>query len=121
MENTPCYFEIPANDPGKLIAFYRNVFRWKIEKEKGGEYWMVYTKKDRNPASGGMGGIFRKEKSGQRQRNYMLVESVEKHAKKVEKAGGKILVRKTEIPGYGWYAIAEDPEGNIFGLFEGLK
>ena len=31
---------------------------------------------------------------------------------------GKIVMPKTEIPEMGWFAVALDPEGNGFGIFE---
>jgi predicted enzyme related to lactoylglutathione lyase len=43
---------------------------------------------------------------------------VEEYSKKVAALGGQILVQKTEIPDMGWFAVAKDPEGNTFGIFE---
>jgi hypothetical protein len=42
------HFEIPAQDPGKIAAFYNEVFGWEITKwEGGGEpYWLVKTGED---------------------------------------------------------------------------
>jgi catechol 2,3-dioxygenase-like lactoylglutathione lyase family enzyme len=52
------HFEIAANDPEKVTAFYQNVFGWKIAKWGGPQdYWVVTTS---DPASPGIdGGIFR--------------------------------------------------------------
>ncbi len=49
--------------------------------------------------------------------NYIWVESVDEHSKKI-KFGGKIKFPKTEIPVLGWWALALDPEENTFGLLE---
>ncbi len=52
---------------------------------------------------------------------YVLVDSIERTLAKVEPAGGKIFVPKTEIPTMGWFAILADTEGNSIGIFEPLK
>jgi hypothetical protein len=51
------HFEISANDPEKKVAFYQNVFGWKITKWEGPqEYWLVETSPSEEP--GINGGIF---------------------------------------------------------------
>jgi len=40
------------------------------------------------------------------------------YSKGVQKLGGEIIVPKQEVPGMGYFALALDPEGNIFGLWE---
>jgi len=36
----------------------------------------------------------------------------------VTKAGGKLVMPKTPIPGVGYFAYCEDPEGNLFGVMQ---
>jgi predicted enzyme related to lactoylglutathione lyase len=48
------------------------------------------------------------------------VEKIGDYSKKVTDLGGQIIVPKMEIPGIGWFALAKDPEGNVFGLFESV-
>ena len=38
--------------------------------------------------------------------------------KKVQELGGKIVKAKTEVPGFGWFAICVDTENNAFVLWE---
>jgi len=53
MDHTIVHFEIPANNPEKLSAFYKDLFGWKIEKTKMGptnlaaeaEYWVIEKKR----------------------------------------------------------------------------
>lgn len=52
--------------------------------------------------------------------NYIAVESVDEYVKKITSLGGKIIVPKTEVPGMGWWALALDPEGNQFGIFQNM-
>jgi predicted enzyme related to lactoylglutathione lyase len=39
-------------------------------------------------------------------------------SKKLVQLGGKIIMPKTKIPNMGHFAVALDPEGNGFGIFE---
>ena len=48
----------------------------------------------------------------------MLVESVDDFSKKTEKLGGKIIVPRTPLSNVGAFAVALDPEGNPFGIYE---
>ena len=118
------HFEIPANDVEKVKKFYVDLFGWKIEKIPNMEYNAVETvpmdKKGKLLRPGVNGGLYKRDNPQQQTLNYINVESVEEYSKKVADLVGQIVVKKTEIPGMGWFAIAVDPEGNVFGLFEML-
>jgi predicted enzyme related to lactoylglutathione lyase len=62
--------------------------------------------------------MYKREMPQQQPVNYVSVESIDEYSKKVTDLGGEIVVPKTEIPQMGWFALAKDPEGNIFGIFE---
>lgn len=121
MDHTIVHFEIPANEPEKLSKFYSELLGWKFKKVEmpGDPYWMIQTRaKEQDP--GVDGGLFKKMEPTQGVLHYYNVESVEDFSRKVEKLGGKVIRPKTEIPTIGHFAIANDPEGNVFGLFESL-
>lgn len=117
MDRTIVHFEVPANDPTKLSQFYSKLFGWKFEKWGEGDYWMIQTK-TKDEAPGVNGGMTRKTDANQRQVNYVLVESVDEFSSKIKDLGGRIIVAKTEVPTMGYFAIALDPEGNNFGIWE---
>ena len=72
-----------------------------------------------NPVRPGVfGGMYKKQMPEQKSVNYISVESVDEYSKKITALGGKIIVPKMEILGIGWFALASDPEGNQFGIFE---
>ena len=124
LDHTIIHFEIPASDVEKVKKFYVDLFGWKIEKTPNMEYYMVETvpmdEKGNLLRPGVNGGLYKRDSPQQQALNYINVESVEEYSKKVTDLGGQIVVKKTEIPGMGWFAIAVDPEGNTFGLFEVL-
>ena len=122
VDHTIIHFEIPANDVEKIKQFYTQLFGWKIEKDSNMEYYSVMTvpfDEKGNPIRPGVnGGMYKREMPQQQPVNYISVESVDEYSKKVTDLGGEIIVAKTEIPQMGWFALAKDTEGNVFGIFE---
>ena len=106
------HFEIPAKDGKKVSEFYATLFNWKIERMPGSDYWMINTEK------GAAGGIMTRTMPEQVHMNYISVDDVIEHSKKIEEAGGQIVMPKSPVPGMGWFAVALDPEGNPFGIWE---
>lgn len=110
------HFEIPMNDPDRAVAFYQKVFGWKIEKWPGPmEYWMVRTGDEKEP---GINGGMMKRGNVTTTTNTLGVDSVDASIASVTKAGGKLIMPKTPIPGVGYFAYCEDTEGNLFGLMQ---
>lgn len=124
-DHTIVHFEIPAEDVEKLRKFYTGLFGWKIERMPGPmEYWNIETvpvDEQGNPVRQGVnGGMFKKERPENIPVNYIAVESVDEYSGKIKALGGKIILPKEEIPGIGWWALAHDPEGNPFAIFESV-
>jgi predicted enzyme related to lactoylglutathione lyase len=122
VDHSIVHFEIPAKDVKKLMKFYVDLFGWKMQKVQWMDYWLVETvpvNEQGQPTRQGVnGGMYQKENGDIRPLNYINVESIDEYTKKIKALGGKIVVPKQEIPGTGWTAIAVDPEGNYFGLFQ---
>jgi uncharacterized protein len=110
------HFEIPAEDPKRATAFYESVFGWKFSAFGGQDYWLAKTGETGEP--GIDGAIMKREDPKQPVTNSISVPSIDQFAKKVEAAGGKMVVAKVAIPTVGYYAYFTDPEGNIQGLWE---
>jgi uncharacterized protein len=111
------HFEIPAAEPERAAAFYKQVFGWSIEKWPGPmEYWMVTTGADGAP--GINGGLLKKQAPTTATTNTIGVDSVEKAIAAVKSAGGRLVMPKTPIPTIGYFAYLEDTEGNLFGVLQ---
>ncbi len=126
MSHTIVHFEIPADDPEKLKQFYENVFGWKIEKTPGPvEYWIINTvpvdEQGRPTEMGVNGGMMKRQTPEHKLTNYILVESVDEYSRKIEDAGGKIIVPKTAVPSIGYWAMFADPDGNVLAILEENK
>jgi predicted enzyme related to lactoylglutathione lyase len=119
------HFEIPADDPEKLVDFYTSLFGWKIEKYPmpGGDYWGVMTvpaNEQGMPLEPGAinGGLYKRQQPGQQPVNYVSVESVDEYASKAKGLGATVIVEKQAVPQMGWFAMLTDPQGNVVGLWQ---
>lgn len=116
MGNRIVHFEIPADEPKKLISFYRDIFDWTFTQAEGDEeYWTIRTDGSSDALDGG---LLRKLGPNQKPINFVRVDSLDEHLAKIEKSGGRVLQPKHSVVNRGWYAIAADPEGNSFGLWQ---
>ena len=115
MNHTICHFDISADDPERLKEFYEKLFGWKITKTEGPvDYWLIET--------GGVGGgIAKREKPEDSITNFVCVESVDEYSKKIEDLGGKVIMPKHTVPGYGFMTVFVDPQGNKLGIWEDDK
>ena len=68
--------------------------------------------------AGTNGGMMKRRDLGQQVTNYVMVESIDDYAKKIQELGGKVIIPKTPIPNMGAFSVALGPEGNPFGIFE---
>lgn len=111
------HFEIPADDPERTASFYQDVFGWQFEKWRGPEdYWLINTGSDAEP--GINGGMLRKRLPEAGTVNTIDVLSVDDYSARIAEHGGKVIVPKLAVPGVGWLAYCEDPEGNVFGIMQ---
>jgi uncharacterized protein len=117
MPNSIVHFEIPADDVARAKKFYEKALGWKISDPWKMNYFLVETKV--KGEEGINGGLMQRKMPGQPFMNYVGVPSIDASAKKVEQAGGVIILPKTEIgQGMGWIAAFKDTEGNIMGFHQ---
>jgi predicted enzyme related to lactoylglutathione lyase len=111
------WFEVPADDVARAKTFYQELFGWKNEPMPGSmEYWHMHTG---GPDAAPDGGVMKRQNPQQRGiTNYISVASVNESAAKVQKLGGQVCMPKSAVPGMGYFAICQDTEGNMFGVWE---
>ncbi|MGA7369796.1 MAG: VOC family protein [Nitrososphaeraceae archaeon] len=122
---TIVHFEIPSDNIERSRKFYNELFGWNIEKWPGSEnmpngmeYWMVTTTDEKGNKAVGGGMMNRQNPQQQGITNYIDVKSVEEHSSKVEQLGGKVVMKKTPVPGMGYFGVCLDTENNTFALWE---
>ena len=112
------HFEIPADDPEKVMKFFGDVFDWQFQRYGEDEYWFAVTGADDVP--GINGGIMKRKDPRQPLANTMDVASIDESVKKIEAAGGTIVVPKQAVGNMGYVAYFTDPEGTIHGIWENI-
>ena len=111
------HFELPADDPEKLVEFYQDVFGWTIQKWDGPmDYWLITTGPADQP--GINGGIARRSEGDFGAINSVDVPSVDDYVAKIEGVGGSVVAPKMPVPGVGYLAYCKDPDGNVFCIME---
>jgi predicted enzyme related to lactoylglutathione lyase len=111
------HFDLHADRPENSKKFFESVFGWKFEKWNGPmEYWMITTGKDGTP--GINGGLAKKGDPGPMPVLTVGTMDLDKTLESVRRNGGKITSKKAPIPGVGWFAAFQDPEGNVLGLMQ---
>jgi uncharacterized protein len=121
------HFEIAAEDPEKLSQFYTEVFGWKIEEwkqsgvvEENNRYWLI--KAGEKAEMGAEGGMYKRQKPIAKGGSNafvcnIAVGNIEEAVEKVRANGGK-AEKIMDIPKVGKTSSAEDPDGNMFAIFQ---
>src|SRR3954470_16789869 len=127
--NPVIHFEMPYDDSGRLAAFYKAVFGWKMQSmgEQMGNYILATTiPSDGNgrPTKPGAinGGFFPKKPDWPAQHPSVVigVGDIQQAMAKVRQAGGQLLGEPMDIPGVGAYVSFTDTEGNRVSLLQPL-
>ena len=110
-----CHIEIPSSDVQRCKSFYGEVFGWQFQEIPEMDDYVMYTTRE-----GGIGGGIstRGDQTPPHMLNYVLVSDIETTVERVRNNGGNVLMEKTEVPNAGWFAIIQDPENNIFGIWK---
>lgn len=116
MATVIAHVELPSTDVQKTAQFLEDVFGYNY-KPFGNGYMLC------NTQEGMTLGIRKADniKGGDTPTFHFLVEDIEETLSKAKKAGGKVFKEKSIIPVYGYYALINDPDGNIIGLFQKSK
>lgn len=116
MNNRVIYFEIPADDTEASKKFFAEVFGWGFRPFGEADYWQAMTG---DPTKEGIdGAIMKKVHPNQPLINSIQVEDVDATLRKVEEAGGKVVIPKMVVPMVGWLAYIEDPSGYMHGVVQ---
>lgn len=122
------HFEIPADDLTRAQKFYKDVFGWKITKTPmpGVEYYMVTTvesdEKGMPKKPGAInGGLVKRNVPNESPVIVLNVPSIDEYLKKIQKAGGKVVLGKQKVGDMGLYARVADTEGNVIGIWQDVK
>ena len=128
--NKVVHFEIPAEDVERAQEFYKKVFGWDVEKAGEMPYWIAKTVEcDENNMPKEMGaingGILKKDEVNDPGSSnpviVIKVNNIEEYSKKIEDAGGTIVLAARTVMDMGLYSRVKDPEGNTIGIWQDLE
>ena len=113
------WFEIYVQDVPRAVAFYETVFDTKLDRLPAGDLEMWAFPQAMNEA--GAAGTIVKAPAGMASGGnstlvYFGSEDCAVEAGRVARAGGTLQREKISIGPYGFIALAQDPDGNMFGI-----
>ncbi len=113
---TPCWVDLATPDVEAALRFYGELFGWHFAEAEGGYH--VAELRDRAVAAIG-------PKQADEQptvwTTYLASTDVDATAEKVTAAGGAVLLAPSDVGDSGRLAIAVDPTGGAFGVWQAGK
>jgi uncharacterized protein len=106
------HFEVPAGDTGRAKEFWGSLFGVEFQTYEGPVEYHMFQNDDQTG-----GGVYPRQSGEQGLITYFAVDDIDAARAKVQELGGK-AEEKDPVPGMGWYARAEDTEGNSFSLWQ---
>lgn len=118
--NAVGWFDIYVDDLNRAVDFYQTVLGTELEQmgDPTGESQMMSFPADMS-AYGAAGALTKSPHAGPGVGGIIVYFSVQDCATeqaRVEKAGGQVVRPKFSIGEFGWVALCQDTEGNMFGL-----
>jgi predicted enzyme related to lactoylglutathione lyase len=114
---TPCWVDVAVPDVAEATKFYGPVLGWTFHDtgEDYGHYTMCMAGNDQTAA-----GIGKIQMEGQPAAwtVYLASDDVDATAKLIAENGGSVVAGPMDIPEVGRMAIAVDPTGGVFGVWQ---
>ncbi len=110
-----CHTEIITKNVDAAKDFYQNSFGWKMNVmgPEMNNYVMFETP---NGSTGGIRTPMEGEQPGVL--SYILVDDIDAETNRITKAGAKVVMPKTEVPGMGFMVVAVTPAGIATGIWQ---
>lgn len=117
---TPCWVDLGVEDIGQAGRFYAGLFGWEIREggpETGG-YSMCL--RGGQPVAG-IGPKQGPPGSPPTWTTYLATDDASKTAERITAAGGRLLVQPMDVMDVGRMAVASDPAGATFGIWQARR
>lgn len=115
---TVVHVDIPSDEPERARAFYERLFHWKFEAPPGyADSFLSETTDEQGEPGVGLG-LGKRGAPDQKITVYFDVDSIADYLPLVEHLGGKVVMPRMQVSGYGALAVCVDTENNPFGLWE---
>lgn len=114
---TPCWADLSADDVDRARAFYSGLFRWNIPPgpPEAGGYSMCEVA---GRAVAGIGPKMGPPDAPVTWTTYLATDDADQSAARITAAGGQLLMEPFDVMDSGRMAIAADPAGAVFGIWQ---
>ena len=116
----PCWIDLTTSDVDRAQDFYGTVFGWTFESAGPDYGGYINAAKDGHPVAGMMANN-PEWQSPDNWATYFHTADINATVAKVTAAGGSSCVDPMEVPAKGFIAMATDPSGAFFGLWQPLE
>ena len=114
-----CHIDVVSGDQQRAGKFYSEVFGWQVKEYPDAGYSDVKTSE--NGIESAIGGLAQVTGKLPPAPNgivpYILAPDMDATLAAIERAGGEVVIARTDVFGMGEYAHFRDPDGNIIGLW----
>ena len=107
------HFEVPADDTSRARQFWGSLFGVQFQSYEGPVEYHMFQNDDKQTG----GAVMPKQVGEKGVVSYFSVVDIDGARQKIQDLGGK-AEDKAPVPGMGWFARAEDTEGNSFSLWQ---
>lgn len=115
MPNPVVRWQIVAQQPERVAAFYRDVFDWKVDAANA----LGYRELRSGDARGIDGGIWpNRADAPNLVQLYIEVEDIDTHVERATRAGASVVVPPSHLPDGDRMAVLVDIAGLPFGLVQ---
>ncbi len=114
---TPCWIDLGVSDVARARAFYGGLFGWQIEEgpPEAGGYSMCMLD---GRAVAGIGPKMSPDDDPSAWTTYLATDDADETARKISEAGGRLAAEPFDVMDVGRMAVAEDPGGAAFGIWQ---
>ena len=118
MQHTINWFEIPTTDLDRASRFYEAVLGATVKREHfdGTGAQMAVFQGDEASVRGALIVDERRKPAADGALVYLHARDLDASLARIEKAGGNVVMPKTDIGPPGFIALVRDTEGNVVGL-----
>jgi uncharacterized protein len=121
MPNNLARFSIHAEDVQRARKFYEDVFGWDFEPWGPPNFYLIETGREPISPVGGLLQERHETAPGIKMTGFECtvgVDNIDETMRKIEAAGGKLVMAKFQIPTVGSGAYYQDTEGNVFCVMQ---
>jgi uncharacterized protein len=116
-DGTPCWADLGAPDVARARAFYGDVFSWTIETG-GPETGGYSTAQINGRGVAGIGPKMGPQEAPTLWMTYLATSDADATAAKIKGAGGQLIMEAMDVMDVGRMAVAMDPAGAVFGVWQ---